>query len=241
MKYGDSKSQERYEDALFTLLMQQLWEEQDQSGQDRPREDADQTATDALDRRCLSMIRKYYSKEKVRKAGRTLWKVVSRVTVAACLMVTLFAVAYATSETVRINTLNFLIEVRKDHTELRFPGEWEFEDSAPILSVGWVPERYTLTKKHLDRLEVAFEYADIDGNRLIVSCHSSKGLGVGIDTEDAVVEDVTVQGSKGMLVEKNGEYQLVWPAKNNTRLLSILAYDLSREEVLTLSEALVYD
>lgn len=240
----DDQVQERYEDALFALLMRDLEAEQIQQAKARQEQmqgEATGKAMDDLDRRCLSMIRKHYAKERARNAGKIFWKVVSRVAVAICLMIACFAVAYATSDSVRINTLNFLIEVREDHTDLRFPGEWKYEDRGPILSVGRVPERYTLTEKCLDHSEVAFEYVDIDGNRLVVSCRSTRGIGVGIDTEDAVVEDVTVQGSKGMLVEKNGEYQLVWPAKNNTRLLSIIAFDLSREEVLTLSEALVYD
>lgn len=237
----DSQSQARYEDALFALLMQRMWEEQEQEEQDQPQEAAGQGAADELDRRCLDAIRKHYGKAKAHKAGKILWKVVSRVAVAACLALTLFVVAFATSETVRINTLNLLIEMRGDHADLRFSGEGEAEDRGPSLSVGWVPERYTLVEKELRPNVVCFEYEDTNGNPLIVACRQTYGMTAGIDTENAMVEDVTIQGSKGMFVEKNGEYSLVWPAKNNTRLLDIIAYGLSREELFRFAEALAYD
>lgn len=244
MKRWDDRAQERYEDALLSLLMQDFGVEQNQAAkarQDELQGGVTEETTDSLDRRCLNMIRKHYAKEKARNAGKMLWNVVSRVAVAICLMIASFAVAYASSESVRVNTRNFLIEVMEDNTELRFPGEWEYEDRAPVLCVGWIPERYTLTQKYLDPLGVCFDYQDADGNLLAVSCDSTDHLVIGLDTEDATVEDVTVQGNEGMLIQKNGEYHLVWPAKNNTRLLSITAYSLSREEIFTLAEALVYD
>lgn len=237
----DTQSQEHYEDALFALLIQTMWEEQGQVEQNQTREAAGQSSANELDRRCLGMIRKHYGKEKAHKAGKALWKVVSRVAVAACLAVILFTVAYATSETVRVNTLNFLIEMRGDHADLRFSGKREAEDREPSLSVGWVPERYTLVEKELRHNAVRFEYEDADGNPLIVACHATYGMTAGIDTENAVVEDVTIQGSKGMFIEKDGEYSLVWPAKNNTRLLDIIACGLSREELFQFAEALAYD
>lgn len=236
----DAQSQEHYEDALFALLMQQMWEEQEQGEQDQPQEAAGQRTTDELDRRCLGIIRKHYGKERASRAGKVLWKIASRAAIAACIAITLFAVAYASSETVRVNTKNLLITVFPTNTELRFPGEMKKERS-PSLSVGWVPPGYTLTEMDLRFNAAVFDYCDDKGNLLNVGCRSTNGMTAGFDTEDAVVEDVTIQGCKGMLIEKDGEYQLVWTAKNNTRLITVWSYALSREETFAVAEALAYD
>lgn len=236
----DTQNQERYEDALFALLMQRMWEEQGQEEQDQPPEAAGQRTTDELDRRCLSAIRTHYGKARRRKTGKTIWKIVSRAAIAACIAITLFAVAYASSEKVRVNTRNLLITVFPTNTEFRFSGEME-EDRAPSLSVGWVPPGYTLTEMDLRFNAAVFDYYDDKGNLLNVECHSTDGMAAGFDTEDAVVEDVTIQGEKGMLIEKDGEYQLAWTAKNNTRLITVWSYALSREETLAVANSLVYD
>lgn len=243
MKWGDGLTQERYEDALFALLMGELGEEPAQAADDKQawlQEETEGDATPELDRRCLGMIRKHYRKEQVRQVGKALWRTVSSVAVAACLMMACFVVAYATSETVRVNTKNLLITVFPTHTELRFPGELE-EERSPSLSVGWVPPGYTLTKKGSNRHGSYFDYYDAEGNLLSVDCHSTVGLGAEFDTEDAVVEDVTIQGEKGMLINKHDRYQLVWTAKNNARLITVSSYALSREETFAVAEALAYD
>lgn len=243
MKWGDGLTQERYEDALFALLMGELGEEWAQAADDKQawlQEEARGDATPGLDRRCLGMIRRHYGKTKARRVGKVLWRVVRSVAVAACLMLALFAVAYATSETVRVNTKNFLLTVFPTNTELRFPGEVR-EERSPSLSVGWVPPGYTLTEMDSRFKAVVFDYCDDKGNLLNVGCRSTNGMTAGFDTEDAVVEDVTIQGCKGMLIEKNGEYQLVWTAKNDTRLITVWSYALSREETFAVANSLVYD
>lgn len=243
MKCRDNLARERYEDALFALLMGELGEEQCQrvaALQEQLEREGDGEATAQLDRRCLGAIRRHYGKAKTRRAGRALWKVVSRVAVAACLMLVCFVVAYATSEKVRVNTKNLLIAVFPTHTELRFPGELE-EERSPSLSVGWVPPGYTLTQKGSKRNSSYFDYYDAEGNLLSVDCHSTVGLGANFDTEDAVVEEVTIQGEKGMLINKHGKYQLVWTAKNNARLITVNSYALSREETFAVANSLAYD
>lgn len=245
MMRRNDQNQERYVDALFALLMERLGQEQLQA--ERKRQDqliveGKQAATEELDRRCLAMIRKHYAGEQVRRTGRTLWRAVSRVAVGACLAMTLFAVAFAASETVRVNTLNLIIETTEQDTSFHFPGKREVEDRGPVLSVGWLPQGYTLAGKSLDQTEASFEYVDDNENRLIISCVSTYGTGVGFDTENTVVEEVTIDGHDGMLIEKNGEYTLTWPDKNNTRLIDIISFGgLSREEVFTIAEALAYD
>lgn len=243
MKYGDDLVQSRYEEALFALLTQKLGEEQNQAARARQaclQEEADGDTTAELDRRCLGTIRRHYRKERLRRVSKALWRTVSSVAVAACLMIVCFVVAYATSEKVRVNTKNLLITIFPTHTELRFPGELE-EEHSPSLSVGWVPPGYTLTKKGSDQHSSYFDYYDANGNLLSVDCHSTVGLGANFDTEDAVVEDVTIQGEKGMLINKHDRYQLVWTAKNNARLITVNSYALSREETFAVAEALAYN
>lgn len=244
MKQWNDQGQEHCEDALFVLLMEGLGQEQLQA--EKERQDRlsgeEKTVTEELDRRCLSMIRKHYGRERARKIGKTLWRTASRVAVVACLMVALFAVAFAASETVRVNTMNLMVKVTEEYMGFTFCGHEEAEDRGPSLSVGWIPSGYTLTEKSLNKINASFEYVDDNENRLIISCTATAGMGVGFDIEDAVVENVTVDGHEGMLIEKDGAYDLAWPDKNNTRLIDIISFGgLSREEVFAIAKALVYD
>lgn len=235
---------ERREEALFSLLMAELaeeWEREALAENERLRDDPSAQPRSELDQRCLGAIRRHYTEEKRRRTGHAAWKLAKRVLLAACLGISLFAVAFATSERVRVDTMNFLISVSETNTMFRFRRAPE-KDVRPRLSVGWVPEGYTLTEQFGDESWVWFDYYDQEGHILKVDCTATKGATINIDTEDAQVETVSVQGDDAMLITKNtrGDIQLVWPAKDNTLFLTVYSDGLSREELLKVAESLAY-
>lgn len=235
---------ERREEALFSLLMAELaeeWEREALAENERLRDDPSAQPRSELDQRCLGAIRRHYTEEKRRRTGHAAWKLAKRVLLAACLGISLFAVAFAVSEDFRVNTMNFLVSVSETNTMFRFLGPQE-QEWTPSLGVGWVPEGYTLTNKKSSNIDVWFKYFDEEGHFLHVGCTVTEGATINVDTEDARIETVSVQGDDAMLITKNtrGDIQLSWPAKENTRFITIWSNGLSREEVLQLAESLAY-
>ena len=80
----------------------------------------------------------------------------TKVAVAALLGMLLFTTAFAASEEFRIKTLNFVMEVFDDRTEIKFTPEDTLLQAdgctAPRLTAGWLPEGFALTEEsHTER------------------------------------------------------------------------------------------
>ena len=236
--------QERYEDALFALLMDELAAAEGQRAEEekeRLRDDPSAAVPEDLDRRCARLIRRHVARRRARAAGRLTWRAVKLAALVAGIAAILLTTVCAASETVRVNTLNLIVEVFETNTEFRFIRDARGSvETAPLLEVGWVPDDYVLTDQEQDRFETRYEYRSAEDHLLSISCHNTAGMTVGIDTENAEVEYVSVQGERAMLVQKNSRVELVWPAHGNSLFLSIIGYEIDPSDVLQIATALRY-
>ncbi len=233
--------QDRYEDARFALLMDELGAaEERQAQRESHRLNADGAAEvpEDLDRRCTQTIRREFAKRRLRAVGRFAGQALKRVALAAGIAAILFTTAFALSETVRVNTMNLLVQVFETNTEFRFSGA--SEQVAPQLDVGWVPDGYTLTDQGNDEISIWSEYRNAHNQTLSITYWKTDELVVGIDTENAEVEHIQVQGAQAMLVKKDNRVQLVWPTKDNSMFVDMIGYDISREDILHIADELSY-
>lgn len=233
--------QDQYEDAVFALLMDQIATIEGQEAikeNERLQNDPSAAIPEDLERRCMQTIRRHFAKQKARTAGRFTVKIMKRVAMAAGIAAILFTTAFAASETVRVHTLNLMIEVFETNTEFRF-------SSSPVkatalLKAGWLPEGYTLSDQGSDAVEVWLEYQDNEKRHLTISRWETDGLVAGIDTEDAQVENVQIHDTQAMLVQKNNTLQLLWTTQNDTTFISIVGTEISREEIIHIANELHY-
>ncbi len=236
--------QERYEDALFALLMDELAAAEGQRAEEekeRLRDDPSAAVPEDLDRRCARLIRRHVARRRARTAGRLTWRAVKLAALAAGIAAILLTTVCAASETVRVNTLNLMIEVFETNTEFRFISDARGSvETAPQLEVGWVPDDYVLTDQGQDHFETWYEYRSAEDHLLSISCSNTTGMTVGIDTENAEVEYVSVQGERAMLIQKNSRVELVWPAHGNSLFLSIIGNEIDPSDVLQIAAALRY-
>ena len=61
-----------------------------------------------------------------------------------------------------------------------------------------------------------------------------------IDTENAIVENIQVNGYDGLYVEKNNRLQVVWGDTDQGNLIGILAIGISKEEILHYAETMKF-
>lgn len=207
---------DQYEDALFALLMDDLaWQEGERLLElnESLKNDPDADIPEEVMARCRKVINREFTKKAALKAGRVSWNVFKRVAVAACMTVLLFSVAFAASETVRINTLNLVIEVFDRYTNYSFSPAPEESDNVKFsgFEVGWVPEGLTMTEQKNRSDYVSTIYEGSHGEYLSIRLYTLGEAGVmGINTEDAVVEDITINDWNASLVTTD-HFQVVIP------------------------------
>lgn len=237
--------QEQYEDALFALLMDeyaQIEGERLLEENERLKLDPDADIPEDVMRRCRKVINREFSRKAVSTVCYTSWRVFKKVSVVACSVVLLFTVAFAASETVRVNTLNLMIEVFDRHTDYRFsqgPKTGNTSDY-PEFEVGWLPEGFNLISQIIDQSTARFRYENSNGETIVIGLDNLGESGVTtFDTEDAVTEDVTINGRSATLFTKD-YYQIVIPIPEKTQLFWVAFWtgnDLpSREELLRIAE-----
>lgn len=232
--------QDRYEEARFALLMDELGAAEERQAQgESHRLNADGAeVSEELDRRCRQIIRGARTRRRLRSVGRFAGKTLKGVALAAGIAAILFTTAFATSETVRVYVLNLAIEVFETNTEFRFSSSPE--QSSPQLYVGWFPAGYTLAKTKIDDFHTVYEYRNQENMFIRISCREANGMTVSIDTENAEVTNVEIKDSQAMLVQKESGLQLAWASKDNTRFITIVGSNISREDILHIADELRY-
>lgn len=233
--------QDQYEDALFALLMDDIAAIEGQKAEEENRRlqnDPSAAVPEDLDRRCMQLIHRHFAKQKARAAGRFTVKAIKRVAMAAGIVAILFTTAFAASETVRVHTLNLMIEVFETNTEFRFSASPK--DTPLELNVGWLPDGYSLVDQGNNGLEIWYDYQNAANDYLTIDCQKTDGLTANIDTENANVEYIQIQGSKAMLVKKGAESQLVWSANQNSVFVGIIGSNISRTDIIHIANELQY-
>lgn len=233
--------QERYEDALFALLMDDIATARGREAEEeneRLKNDPDFMIPEDADRRCRQTIRRRFMKQRTRAAGRVTGKVLKTVVLAAGVAALLFTGVFAASETVRVNTINFIIEVFDTNTVFRF--EKQDDDAASPVSVGWLPEGYELESCGYDDASAWYRYEKSAHESLYIDYTVTPGISFSVDTEAADVEYVDVQGAQATLVRKESELQLVWSVREGAAFIGLFSFGIEPEELIRVANELRY-
>ena len=116
---------ERYEDALFALMMEDVAETEGEKLQELNEQlkcDPAAEIPEELDERCIRTIRTEFGKKNFKSARRGAVRVFRVISAATLIMMLLFTTAFAASPSFRTQTLTALVEMFDDHSEIRFSG-----------------------------------------------------------------------------------------------------------------------
>lgn len=233
--------QDRYEDALFALLMDEIATKEGKKAieeNERLKNDPSAAVPEDVDKRCLQTIRRHFAKQKAHTAGRFTIKAMKRVVMAAGLAACLFTGAFAASETVRVKTLNLIVEVFDTNTTFRFMSQPE--DITSQISVGWLPEGFTLKEHGYNSESTWYQYQKSEDETISIDYTVTFGTVVGVDTEGAEVEHIAVNGVDAMLIKKDTDLQLVWADKNNTVFIALVGTGITRDDLIHVANNLRY-
>lgn len=234
------KLQDQYEDALFALLMDDLaWREGERllEENERLKNDPDAKVREEVIMRCRRTINREFAKKNASKVCRISWNIFKKISVAACVTAFLFTAAFAVSDTVRINTLNLVVEVFDRYTDYSFVSEPETSDNVKLsgFEVEWLPEGFTLVDQSAHSSWVDVRYEGPCGEILDIALHTLGESGtVTADTENALVEDIMINGRAATFITKD-YCQIVMPIEEKQQLLCVAYWsknDLSTKELL---------
>lgn len=242
--------QEQYEDALFALLMDDLAAEDGKAAaeeNERLKNDPEYAIPTDVRQRCLKTISRCCAKKTFRQTGRILCKGFSKVAVIGMICTLLFTTAFAVSPTFRANTLNWVMEVFEDSTAFSFSDSNAKNSSSSKtngINANWVPEGYALVDQSEDAFLSSTCYRTETGDEILINVFKGENGVLNIDTEDAQVEHLIIQGCDSLVAMKDGTVQLVWGNEKDAYKVEILMDRTDKvtiQDIQKMAEALEID
>lgn len=248
---------EKYEDALFAILMDQVAEEEGKlllEENERLKENPEAGVSEMLDRRCHRTIKHAFSKEKRKVASRATYRVLSKVAIAATIGILLFTTAFAAFPEVRVKTLNLLIEVSDVATSLTFgdgssgvstrDNKNASSGSIQLLngySLPEVPEGFILNDEGSNSRSAWVEYSGEEDTSIYLCIESAQSSTLNVDTENAQsVESIQIHGYEGLMIEKSSSIHIVWGDTDQEKFIQIICNGLEKNIVLQIADEIKY-
>lgn len=228
---------ERYEDALFALLMDEVARAEGEELLHRT-ETAPQPRREA-ERNDLGTIRRAVRQKQTRRVGRASLRVLGKAAMVAGLAASLFVSAFALSEDVRAGTMNMLIEISETGTVFRFlEPKIPEEDCIPLPAPQWIPEGFTEIDSGIFPTDSWVRYGRSESEFIDFTYMQIEGSVLGIDTEDAIVETIQLNGESATLSQKGEEIHAIYVAEEQQYLVHIYSMGVSLEDFLRAAENL---
>lgn len=207
---------EQYENALFALLMDEVAESEGRKAieeNERLKERGEPVISDTSRQRCMKTIARKTTQQDVKRYGRVASRIITKVAVAALVAMLLFTTAFASSESFRIKTLNFVIEVFDQRTELSLvqgdtPGTPQA--AVPRITVGWLPEGFVLVGEGKDDVSAWCQYEAENGDMVSVLAMKLDAGSWNVDTETSEMISIKLQGAEAYFIEDENVVQILW-------------------------------
>ncbi len=227
---------ERYEDALFALLMDEVARAEGEALL-RQTETAPQPRREA-ERNDLGTIRRTVCKKQTRRVGRASLRALGKAAMAVGLAASLFLSAFALSEDVRVGTMNLIIEVSEKGTTFFLGNDRKSSTTLAALTPKWIPEGFSITDSYADEFESWVHYERSEDEFIEFTYLQADGSFINIDSEDAVVETIQINGQRATLVEKDASLQLVYLTEDQAYFVQVLSNHVSREDFLRIVDGI---
>ena len=232
---------ERYEDALFALMMEDVAETEGEKLQElneQLKRDPSAEIPRELDERCIRTIRTEFGKKNFISARRGAVRVFRVISAATLIMMLLFTTAFAASPSFRAQTLTVLVEMIDDHGEIRFNNSAETHE----MSILWMPDGYQTEFEEFDESRMIIRAEGENGENLDVAATAiSKNRSYSFDTEGAIEESAMVQNNEAgvyqMKTEKGDKITVLWTDMEKGWIVKVTGYNISKEDMLRISES----
>ncbi|MFA7079172.1 MAG: DUF4367 domain-containing protein [Syntrophomonas sp.] len=249
----ENKLREEYEEALIKLAMSSFAEREGQrlmQENEALKNDPFYQPSAEADRKFKRTMNRYY-KQKTKNFMQTSYQHFNKVAIVFLISIILLATSTLAVEAVRIKVLNFFVNVQQEYTEIRLKeksGEPSLEEKDIIsknVPSNWknayaplaIPVGYSINNSVNNDNFKTIEYAN-DRNEMIIYQQFDEQVVSNIDTEKAdSIEKITVQGHKGLLVNKDGKRTITWSNDAKVFLIITKASNLQDEDMIKMAES----
>lgn len=238
---------EEYEDALFALMMDEFAVAEGEKAleeNERLKKDPDFVVPTEVERRCLKTISRHCTEQSIHAAGRTFSRIVSKVAIVALVGMLLFTTAFAASPEFRVSTLNWVIEVFDSKTEFSLSDQNVTEDSNDMsytFTADWLPESYVLSEEKCSKFSIRKVYKAKDKNEIRIAMFIGGNSTLGLDTENADVKSISIQGIDALLITEEGMVQVAWADETQQIYIVIDGHEDQTEEIINIAKNLRID
>ena len=169
------------------------------------------------DAKNLERIQRHFRRHRARVFFRqTLPRVGQIAAIIIAVVAVAGSVAIATSHTLRVQVMQLLVNIEEEYTELKLqedpaasfdiPAEWGGENYP-----SFIPEGFILGAVHSNPGYSSVSFIDTtDTGRKINFSELGESAETNLDTEDAVLESIQINGHQGVLVIKDRKISAYW-------------------------------
>lgn len=215
---------------LALLEYQQKEDAAQQRRRDALPEDAPEKAAEAAffartEGKMIRLIRaKSKNKEKAAKHGR-LSRFLSAAAIFVLVLLLGFGSALAFSPALRVQLMRMLYQVTPQYTEIRFlpdpnktleiPAEWN-----GLYYPSYIPEGYRMEGARSNSFLARVAYSG-SAEKYILFTEYNLDVETNLNTEGFTIEEIEINGFKGILAYKEGKTNMLWPCSDKYFVLHI--------------------
>lgn len=152
MRPGQNELWERYEDAMFTLLMDEVAHQEGQEQLEWKKQlnnDPSAALPEEVRKKGEQTIRKAFAAQSRRSARHVGFRLFQRIAVAVLVVVLTTVCAFAAFPEIRTGILNMIADVYEDHTDFSFTTNASKSDPASAYNVelAWIPDGFEVSEE----------------------------------------------------------------------------------------------
>lgn len=237
---------ENYEDAVFAILMDAVAEQEGEKGLQLMEElehDPSAQVPEEVQKRAEKTIRKAFAAQSRRSARHVGFRMFQRIAVAVLVVVLTTVCAFAAFPEIRTGILNMIADVYEDHTDFSFTTNASNSDPASDYKVelAWIPDGFEVSEEGSHYSTAWKTYENGKGAILYVAESSADNRTMTVDTEDAEVKQVTIQGYEGTMVQKSADEWtcIIFTVPEKNMVIYIDSEFMEAEETLKVAENII--
>ena len=243
MRPDQNELWERYEDAMFAILMDEVAHQEGQEQLEWKKQlndDPSAALPEEVRKKGEKTIRKDFAAQGRRSAKHISFRLFQRIAVAVLVIVLTTACAFAVFPEVRANLYNLIIREYEDHTEFDYTQQFSDEYSSADFTIepGWLPDSFTLSDEGETYTLIYKTYKENDSKDISITKSIMSGGSLAIDSENAKKSTADIQGHEATLFEKGSWTALVIPMPEIDEIVYLESNGVSLDEVIKVAENL---
>ncbi len=194
-----------------------------------------------LDSRMARLFAAYRHKESFNTIGKKTGKVLGKAAVGFLVLSGSLVLLTSVSQAAKVKVFNFILDIQDKftaiHAEELNPTEVEkrLKGWHDAYLPAYVPAGFQVVRADALNSTKLVTYANKEGENIAFSQRPVSNHGLKVDTENAQVASIEINGFEGLQIEKNGYVTLVW--HNNDKLF-VLNAKMDKDVLFKMAESL---